>query len=91
MAADTIGTSFIGLYLSENSDTSQLLSVYFMIAQFLPTTVLSACESISHLPWIGYALVAPIFYIVDDTLLSDVIISDVCLFIFLCDGATYVS
>ena len=83
VAAETIGTSFIGVYLSENGDTLQLLSVYYMMVQFLPATVVSACESISHLLSIGCPLVAPIVFIVDDTLLSDVLMSDILLLIFL--------
>ena len=83
VAAETIGTSFINVYLSMNGDTSQLLSVYRMMVQFLPTTVVSACESISHLLWIGCPLVAPIVCIVDDTLLSDVLmsLSSVCIYL----------
>ena len=90
VAADMIGTSFIGVYLSENGDTSQLLSVYRMMVQFLPATVVSACESISHLPCIGCPLVAPIVCIVDDTLLYDVLMSDILIFICSCDGTIYV-
>ena len=90
VAANTIGTSFIGVYLSENGDISQLLSVYCMMVQFLPATVVSACESISHLPWIGCPLVSPIVCIVDYTLLSDVLMSDILLLICSCDGTMYV-
>ena len=90
VAAKTIGTSFISVYLSENGDTSQFLSVHRMMVQFLPATVVSVCESISHLPWIGCPLVAPIICIVDDTLLSDVLMSDILLLICSCDGTMYV-
>ena len=90
VASKTIGTSFIGVYLSENGDTSQLLSVYHMMVQFLPATVVSACESISTLPWIGCPIVAPICCILDDTLLSDVLMSDILLLIFSCDGTMHV-
>ena len=90
VAAKTIGTSFIGVYVSENGDTSQLLFVHRMMVQFLPATVVSACESISHLPWIGCPLVAPIVRIVDDTLLSDVLMYNILLLIFSCNGTMYV-
>ena len=41
----------MGVYLSENGATSQLLLVYLNMAQFLPDTVVLAWESISHLPF----------------------------------------
>ena len=39
VAADTIGMSFMGVYFFEKGATSQLLSVYLIIAQFFPATV----------------------------------------------------
>ena len=50
VAAVIIGMFFIGLYVSEKGATSHDLSVYCMIVQFLPTTVVSACKSSSVLP-----------------------------------------
>ena len=42
VAADTIGMSFMGVYFLEKGATSQLRSVYLIIAQFLPAIVVSA-------------------------------------------------
>ena len=68
VVAETIGISFIGVYLSEKGATSQLLSVYRSTTQFFPATVVSSWLSISHLPWYGSLLIALTFRSVDDIL-----------------------
>ena len=67
----------MGVYFSEKGATSQLQSVYLIIAQFLPATVVSAWLSSSHLLWKGYPTNLLMVFFVDDIFLSKVWISEV--------------
>ena len=67
----------MGVLFSEKGDTSQLRSVYLIIAQLLPATVLSAWLSSSHLPWKGSPTILMMVRFVEDIFLSKVWISEV--------------
>ena len=75
VAADTIGTSFIGVYFLVNGATSQLQSVYSRMTQFLPVTLVSAWLSISQRPQKGSELELLISRLVWEILQADVVMS----------------
>ena len=77
LAADTIKMSFMGVYFYKKGATSQLRSIYLIIVQFFPDTVVDAWLSSSHLPWKGSPTIFLMGRFVDDIFLSGVWISEV--------------
>ena len=75
VAADTIGTSFIEVYLLENGATSQPRLLYFRMTQFLPVTLVSEQLSISQRPWKGSEIELLISHLVWEILRADILMS----------------
>ena len=67
----------MGVYFSKKGATSQLRSVYLIIFQFFPDTVVSAWLSSSHLLWKGSPTILLMVRFVNDIFLSEVWISEV--------------
>ena len=67
----------MGVYFPEKVATSQLWSVYLIIVQLLPATVVSAWLSSLHLPWKGSPTILLMLRFVNDIFFSEVWISEV--------------
>ena len=67
----------MGVYFSKKGATSQLRSVYLIIAYFLPATVVYAWLYSSHLLWKGSPIILRMVNFVDNIFLSEVWISEV--------------